>query len=402
MDNSLQKMLRRAPEETEYYREIFKGNSRNNLQLKDFPVVSKQTIRSDYNKFVAEFSDQETLCFSTSGTTGVPLKVIKTKYDYYTQLKNMWKVRMKSYGIKTTTRRLNLYFYDPMQDNLMFLDNRCSYNINATLINKAWLLENSKDIFDFQPEYVLGFSSAVLRFISCYEAAAIPFPTSVKHIECVGEPLLQAQAAYISRISGAEIIKNYSCTEVLGVALSCKCGNLHVIPENAMVEVVKNNEICQYGEEGDILLTSIHSRAMPFIRYRVGDSGSLWEGGKCACGNPNDIIVISSHRPSDFIELIDGSIIHSTVIGYIIENISYRLGNIIIQYQIRQVSREEIQINVCFSTENSVLLSATKMMFEWYIKQQPNALHKENWVIRSYTLAEVKSAGKMPPFVRCI
>jgi phenylacetate-CoA ligase len=58
---------------------------------------------------------------------------------------------------------------------------------------------------------------------------------------------------------------------------------MHVNLDLVLVEVVDdNNTPCSSGEVGNIVITDFWNRSMPFIRYKLGDIGSL--ESNCTCG----------------------------------------------------------------------------------------------------------------------
>jgi phenylacetate-coenzyme A ligase PaaK-like adenylate-forming protein len=60
---------------------------------------------------------------------------------------------------------------------------------------------------------------------------------------------------------------------------------MHTCDEAALVEVVHDGRPAADGEQGDVVATALHSYAMPFIRYRLGDIVTRGEQS-CACGLP--------------------------------------------------------------------------------------------------------------------
>jgi phenylacetate-CoA ligase len=57
------------------------------------------------------------------------------------------------------------------------------------------------------------------------------------------------------------------------VAWECRrCGRYHTSDDSVIVEVVgKDGEAVAPGQEGEVILTVLHSYAMPFLRLRLGD-----------------------------------------------------------------------------------------------------------------------------------
>jgi len=68
------------------------------------------------------------------------------------------------------------------------------------------------------------------------------------------------------------------------VASQCKYKNYHIFTDNVYVEFLNDDgQNVQEGEIGEIILTTLRSPAMPFIRYKIGDIGS-YSLEKCPCG----------------------------------------------------------------------------------------------------------------------
>lgn len=89
-----------------------------------------------------------------------------------------------------------------------------------------------------------------------------------------------------SRVFGCPIIDVYGSEEGGCIAWECPtCSAYHVAADMLIMEVLKDGRPAKPGETGEVVLTNLHSRAMPFIRYRQGDWVTLAEG-KSLCGSP--------------------------------------------------------------------------------------------------------------------
>jgi hypothetical protein len=76
----------------------------------------------------------------------------------------------------------------------------------------------------------------------------------------------------------------YGTSELGAVAASCgQAPGMHVFEDAFIVEVLRNGQPVAPGEAGRIVVTDLTNRAMPLIRYDVGDAGRLWPEA-CACG----------------------------------------------------------------------------------------------------------------------
>jgi phenylacetate-CoA ligase len=106
--------------------------------------------------------------------------------------------------------------------------------------------------------------------------------------------------AAIERVFDCEVFNEYWSGAVGPVALECEThGGLHVAPWASYLEVVDaGGWALPAGEEGQIVLTCLTNRAMPLIRYAVGDAGSLAPAGTCSCGRNDQRLTTLSRRTS--------------------------------------------------------------------------------------------------------
>lgn len=104
-----------------------------------------------------------------------------------------------------------------------------------------------------------------------------------------GEPLPPETAAKIRVFWKCELLDHYGLTETgYGCAVECPAHNgRHLRALDVLVEIVDtaHGRVLPWGEEGEVVVTTLNREAMPLIRYRTGDVASLLPG-PCACGSP--------------------------------------------------------------------------------------------------------------------
>ena len=83
---------------------------------------------------------------------------------------------------------------------------------------------------------------------------------------------------------GVNVVIEYGASEVAVIAFENLSGELIVSEENLMLEIVdEGGTVLPDGQSGSILITDLHNKALPFIRYRIGDLGTL--GPAAAAGS---------------------------------------------------------------------------------------------------------------------
>ncbi|MFM9986967.1 MAG: phenylacetate--CoA ligase family protein, partial [Flavobacteriales bacterium] len=108
----------------------------------------------------------------------------------------------------------------------------------------------------------------------------------------------------IEKALGVPVIREYGASELDVIAIEDIHGRWAVNETNLFVEVLsEDNRVLPLGESGRIVISSLHNKAMPFIRYDIGDIGVLDEDDrglvlKKLSGRVNDTIVLPSGKKS--------------------------------------------------------------------------------------------------------
>ena len=87
----------------------------------------------------------------------------------------------------------------------------------------------------------------------------------------------------LRRVFGVEVADNYGSTEAF-LAWQCPAGSYHVNAEHVLLEIVDEaGRPLPPGRMGRVLVTTLHNRLMPLIRYEIGDY-AVAARGSCSCG----------------------------------------------------------------------------------------------------------------------
>jgi len=121
-----------------------------------------------------------------------------------------------------------------------------------------------------------------------------------------GEQIPQALRE-LCRNAGIRVSDSYSCEEagLIGVECSIYSGIFHIATSNVVVECGGPLQDVDGHQVGKLLITHLHSYATPFIRYEVGDLGSL--GSECPCGHRGPIISRLHGRTESFLRRRNGA-----------------------------------------------------------------------------------------------
>jgi phenylacetate-CoA ligase len=132
--------------------------------------------------------------------------------------------------------------------------------------------------------------------ILCALAAHLGIPRhelagSVNTIIAGGGPLPPTLASLIETDWGVRVVELYGSTETLALGTGCVARRLHLATDNFFVEVFDPERWrpLPRGAAGALVLTSLHLRAMPLVRYVNEDIVQVDEQ-PCACGSPQPTI----------------------------------------------------------------------------------------------------------------
>jgi phenylacetate-CoA ligase len=105
-----------------------------------------------------------------------------------------------------------------------------------------------------------------------------------------GEPWTEGLRAEIERaLPGLRAVNVYGLSEMCGPGVAAEClevrDGLHVHEDHFLVEVVDPGSDAPLGEgvEGELVFTTLVKEALPLLRYRTGDLGSVTLE-PCSCG----------------------------------------------------------------------------------------------------------------------
>src|SRR5262249_30014536 len=117
---------------------------------------------------------------------------------------------------------------------------------------------------------------------------------------------------------------------------------LHINSENVVLEA--GHEI---DGPSNILVTDLHNYGMPFIRYEIGDLGSLKEGS-CACGRGLPRLQGIEGRVLDVLRTADGRIVPGEFFPHLLKEIPE-----FAQYRVEQKDLNRIVISAVMTRELS-------------------------------------------------
>jgi phenylacetate-CoA ligase len=180
-------------------------------------------------------------------------------------------------------------------------------------------------------DVVVGTATSLRRIARAIEMSGQSPAKSPRLVICAGELADQTTRRLVRRVLGTEIVALYGMTEVGYVAFQCECrGAMHVNPLSHVVEVIRDSQPVAGGSIGELVITDLHSKTTPLIRYANGDLATA-AGEPCPCGRVAPPIAAVEGRASGCVTLPDGRLLTTRqIVDHMAEVVD--IG----QYRIRQ------------------------------------------------------------------
>lgn len=270
-----------------------------------------------------------------------------------------------------------------------FLSHRYRFNIFDLSDN---VLENYLSVFAKKPfEYINGYTNCIVAFAQFLDKKNIVLKSicpSLKVVICTSEMLFEDDKALMQKTFGVPVVNEYGASELGIIAFENPMGIWEVNNNTLFVEVVdENGTIVPNGSEGRILVTSLYNKAHPFIRYEIGDIGSIEEN--------NGLLAIKklSGRTSDMAVLSNGKKIPGLTFYYVTKSIIKDKANVK-EFVIKQTSLNDFTIQYVSENElNEDEQIALKRAFETYVGPDLNL------TLQRHNVIERTKSGKLKQFI---
>lgn len=312
-NKKLQRLITHAYNNIPYYRRVMQERGitpaeiRTRDDLEFIPVLTKQIIRDNFNDMnFRGMNNRQATKRSTSGTTGDPLVFYQdrnsriwvhaamlrgwswAKYKIGDILVSFYNLGRLSFWGKINSTIIRHYYF-PANDN---------ENKFAEFFNK---------IRSLKPAFVTGFTSSLYLYAKTLEKNNFPNITIPVIFTCA-EMLHDYQRKLIEKAFNGRVYDYYGSNEMGSIAYECEHGNKHISEEHVILEIVNSNGEAVRNRSGNIVVTDLDNFAMPFIRYRIGDVGSMSDR-VCDCGRNLQILDSLDGRSQEFLKASDGSLV---------------------------------------------------------------------------------------------
>lgn len=266
--------------------------------LAAFPVLTKQEIKDWLTPMLSEVSGKYHI-FSTSGSTGTPLKVFVSPKENSYLTANWLRMAMK--------QGINPFF----QKTMALKDPELVAQGSDSFIQKLGILRRRKlsfladgneiaeEINQYQPDFFYAHRTKLLQVIEYAQKNNVKLHHPAAYA-VISEMMLENDEKLFRQNLGDNIFTSYGCMETGACTYTVK-GDLtrHIITNDThIINVVDDHS--KLAKKGRILLTNLNFLDFPIINYDVGDNAEVFEE------NGVEYISRIHGRSNDWIELEDG------------------------------------------------------------------------------------------------
>ena len=206
----------------------------------------------------------------TGGSTGRPLAIVTRQEDLaYETL--VWLRTWKRLGLRWRDRQVTIKDPDdasPWKETQWF--QHLGFLGVRYLDLHAGPEALARELEALRPDVLRAPPSILESIVRARGSASFDFHPRL--IFTTSELLDENTRQLVEATLGAPVHDCYGATEAGCIAWRCpRCGSYHVNSDTVLVEVVRNGQPVAVGESGEVLITNLFSRAMPFLRYALGD-----------------------------------------------------------------------------------------------------------------------------------
>lgn len=289
--------------------------------LHKLPIVTKDMIRSDPAAFLARGVQAGSLKESpTSGTTGASFTVLWDRETDVLWNAVLWRHRAWS-GFRLGMRYASLLgrVIVPLEQSRPPFW-RWNRPWNQVLFSSFHLKAGNIGA------YVDAMRLFGIEALECYPSTGYILARfledrgerlALRHVVTSSETLLPIQRELMEKVFGTQVLDYYGMSEAVLFAGECGRGSgYHLHAEIGIAEIVdERGEPVPTGRHGRVLGTGLVNRAMPLLRYEIGDVSAI-RPEACPCGRGLPRLDSVTTKAEDIVVAPDGRLISSSTLTH--------------------------------------------------------------------------------------
>jgi phenylacetate-CoA ligase len=317
---ALQRLLTHAYETVPFYRQRLDQTGIHPTDIGDFnaftklPALTKADLRDHGSEMLSRhFLSESLLRKKTSGSTGVSVAVMVDEAS--TQWKRACTLRSDEWSGWRRGEPVAMIWGNPdylsrgwrgrLRNALL---DRARY-LDTLKMDEAAMATFARSLVRRPVSLIFGHAHSVYLFAQFVLARGLG-PIRPKGIITSAMVLHDWERREIEAAFACPVTNRYGCEEVGLIACECeRHDGLHVNADSVYVEVVRSDGTpAEPGEVGAILVTDLVNRAMPLLRYQVGDTG-IQATDSCPCGRGLPMLKRIEGRIADYVTTPSGDLV---------------------------------------------------------------------------------------------
>ncbi len=263
--------------------------------VQNVPFTVKEELRQSQEKyppfgdFLCIPPEEGVRVFQTTGTTGIPVRSLLNKKDWYVHYYEQFMYYMHGYGITKSD-----VMFVPFNYGLYL----AWWGLQAAFEQAGVLIipgggqsseDRIKNILQWKPTVVCGTPTYILFLGEVARKMGVDLSkTTIRIVITAGEPGAQVPSTkqQIETTWGAKNYDDIGSTEISNFGFECIAQRgTHVVESMFLAEVIDPQTGKSVGpdQEGELVLTNLCCESMPLIRWRMGDIVKF-DVKKCDCG----------------------------------------------------------------------------------------------------------------------
>lgn len=286
--------------------------------LSRFPILERETVRSEGSALYSQAGKRDDWYENTSGgSTGEPVTLMQDA-DHLAKT-----VAIRNVYTRWTGTRLGdpeLYVWGSAEDlergQGSLRDRIGNRLLRRSLLNAFHLTEDAMsaildELAENEPRLVVAYAQAGYEVARFADEQGLQIPPQLGVIATAGT-VHEFMREKLANVFGCDVFNRYGSRETGDMAGECEFHDgLHVLPWTCHIEVLDEEGLpVRSGEAGDIVVTGHTNRAMPLIRYRIGDRARTPSSdAPCRCGRATQMLAAVTGRTVDTFIAEDGSMV---------------------------------------------------------------------------------------------
>jgi phenylacetate-CoA ligase len=263
--------------------------------IRNVPFTIKEELRESqaehppWGDFMCVPPEEGVRVFQTTGTTGIPVKVLLNKKDWTVHFYDQCMHFMYGYGINTSDILFVPFGYGLYIAWWCFQGALEQAGVMIVPGGAQSSQDRVKNILEWDATVVCGTPTYLLHLGETARNMGLSLPDSkVKIIVAAGEPgaNVPATKAAIEGLYGAKCYDDMGSSEISNFGFECIAQKgTHVIESMFYAECLDPDtlEPVGPGDVGELVLSNLCTESMPLLRYRMKDL-VRFNRDKCDCG----------------------------------------------------------------------------------------------------------------------